>query len=139
MSLVLENVGVAVPGKILLAGFALQVEPGEIVTVMGPSGRGKTVLLNYLTGHVASGVQAQGEIRLDGRRIEHLPPEQRGLGILFQDDLLFPHMSLGENLMFAVPRSVKGRSARRQRASHALGWAQLDGLFDRHVQTLSGG
>ncbi len=139
MSLTLEAVTIATSDTALLSSFNLEVGAGEMVTLMGPSGRGKTMLLNYLTGHLPNGVRATGEVRLDGRRIDNLRPEDRALGILFQDDLLFPHMSLGENLMFAVPRSVKGRDQRRLRALEALAWAQLDEFFDRHVLTLSGG
>ncbi len=139
MTLVLDRLSIAVPGKTLLADFSLSVPGGEIVTIMGPSGSGKTMLLNYLTGHLPQGVRAEGSVRLGDRRIENLPPERRGLGMLFQDDLLFPHMSLGENLMFAVPRTIKGRRDRRCCADRALSWAQLEGLFDRDVDTLSGG
>ncbi|HET8726789.1 MAG TPA: ATP-binding cassette domain-containing protein, partial [Alphaproteobacteria bacterium] len=76
---------------------------------------------------------------LDGTDIGGLPPERRGIGILFQDDLLFPHLSVGENLAFALPARIAGRSARRARVEAALAEAELDGFADRDPGTLSGG
>ena len=139
MSLHLRDTKIALPTQILLSGFRLTVGPGEIVTLMGPSGCGKSILLSYLTGHLPPTVMADGQVLIGDERVDLLPPEQRRLGILFQDDLLFPHMSLGENLMFAVPNEVSGKTARRDRAEEALGWAKLDGFFERNVETLSGG
>jgi putative thiamine transport system ATP-binding protein len=67
------------------------------------------------------------------------PPERRRLGILFQDDLLFPHLSIGGNLAFALPAAIKGREARRQRIDAALRDAGLEGFSGRDPATLSGG
>ena len=78
-------------------------------------------------------------MRLAGRDIAALPPERRGVGILFQDDLLFPHLSVGDNLAFALPPTVKGRAVRRQRVEAALAEAGLAGFADRDPATLSGG
>lgn len=85
------------------------------------------------------GIEARGRIRLDGRDLAGVPPERRRIGILFQDALLFPHMSVGENLAFALPRSIRNRNERRARVEAALADADLAGFADRDPATLSGG
>jgi putative thiamine transport system ATP-binding protein len=83
--------------------------------------------------------EASGQIWLDGVAIEELAPERRRLGILFQDDLLFPHLSVGENLAFALQPTVRGRRERRARVEAALREADLAGFAMRDPATLSGG
>jgi putative thiamine transport system ATP-binding protein len=78
-------------------------------------------------------------VRLDGIAIDALPPERRRIGILFQDDLLFPHLSVGENLAFALPPGVRGRRERWARVQAALREADLAGFAGRDPATLSGG
>ena len=82
---------------------------------------------------------AAGRVWLGEREITGLPPEARRVGILFQDDLLFPHLSVGDNLAFGLPASVRGRAARRARVEAALAEADLAGFADRDPATLSGG
>ncbi len=135
----LEALDLAVAGRVLFSAFSLAVEPGEVVTVMGPSGCGKSSLLSYLCGTLEPGFRASGRIWLGGVPIEDLPPERRRLGILFQDDMLFPHLSVGQNLAFALPRSVRPRRERRARVAAALGEAGLGDFADRDPATLSGG
>jgi putative thiamine transport system ATP-binding protein len=135
----LETLDLSVGGRALFAGFSLQVEPGEVVTVMGPSGCGKSSLLSYLCGTLDPGFRAAGRIWLNGAAIEGLPPERRRLGILFQDDMLFPHLSVGENLAFALPRAVQPRRERRARVAAALREAGLEDFALRDPATLSGG
>src|SRR4051794_16423313 len=138
--LVLENIMLGLPGRPpLLTFLTLEARPGEIVTLIGPSGSGKSSLLAYLTGTLDPIFVASGRIWVDGRDVSQLPPERRKIGILFQDDLLFPHLSVGENLAYAVPASVSGRRHRRERIAAALAEAQLSGFEDRHPSTLSGG
>ena len=107
--LVLEGVGIALPARTLVGPLDLTVRPGEIVTLMGASGSGKSSLLAWLCGTLPAGLAGRGRVLLDGREISRMPPERRSIGILFQDDLLFPHMSVGENLAFAVPRRLPRR------------------------------
>jgi putative thiamine transport system ATP-binding protein len=139
LGLRLEGLDLAVGGRKLFAGFSLRVEPGEVVTVMGPSGCGKSSLLSWLCGTLEPVFDAAGRIWLDGVAIEALPPERRRLGILFQDDMLFPHLSVGENLAFALPREVRPRQERRARVAAALREAGLEGFAQRDPATLSGG
>ena len=139
VGLQLEMLDLSVDGRALFAGFSLQVEPGEVVTVMGPSGCGKSSLLSYLCGTLDPPFRAMGRIWLNGASIDGLPPERRRLGILFQDDMLFPHLSVGENLAFALPRAVQPRAERRARVAAALREAGLDGFAERDPATLSGG
>jgi putative thiamine transport system ATP-binding protein len=135
----LEDLDLSVGERVLFAGFALKVEPGAVVTVTGPSGCGKSSLLSYLCGTLDASFRASGRLWLNGAPIEGLAPERRRLGILFQDDMLFPHLSVGENLAFALPRSVRPRRARRARIDAALSEAGLEGFAGRDPATLSGG
>jgi putative thiamine transport system ATP-binding protein len=139
LGLRLEALDLSVGERTLFAGFWLAVAPGEVVTVMGPSGCGKSSLLSYLCGTLDPAFHASGRVWLNGASIGHLPPERRRIGILFQDDMLFPHLSVGENLAFALPRSVRGRRARRARVGEALHEADLEGFAERDPATLSGG
>ena len=132
----LEALDLSVGDRVLFAGFSLQALPGEVVTVMGPSGCGKSSLLSYLCGTLDPRFRAAGHVRLDGVAIDDLPPERRRLGILFQDDMLFPHLSVSENLAFALPARVRER---RARVAAALREADLVGFGERDPATLSGG
>ena len=127
----------------LVQGLSLEVAPGEVLTLMGPSGSGKSTLLGWMVGDVPdaapAAVRAQGELWLGGRRIDALPTEQRRVGILFQDDLLFAHLNVGQNLAFALPASVGGQAQRRARVEDALARVGLGGFHDRDPATLSGG
>jgi putative thiamine transport system ATP-binding protein len=134
----------------LVSGLRLAVPPGEILTLMGPSGCGKSSVLAAIAGTLASvseglqPLQLQGTVQLNGRELSHLPTHQRGVGLVFQDALLFPHMTVAENLLFAVPVSdVRGTSSthaqRQARVQQALQEAELSGMGDRDPSTLSGG
>ncbi|HYD99137.1 MAG TPA: ATP-binding cassette domain-containing protein [Alphaproteobacteria bacterium] len=135
----LESVTLALPGRVLIDRLSLSVAPGQVAAVMGPSGCGKSSLLAWLTGTLPPPLAATGAARLDGVDITVLPPERRRIGILFQDDLLFPHLSVWENLAFGLPAAVRGRAERRRRAEAALAEAELEGFADRDPDSLSGG
>lgn len=121
----------------LVSDLALQVEPGQIHTVMGASGSGKSSLLSAICGTLPPVLQFHGEVWLNGRRIDHLPTEQRRVGILFQDDLLFPHMTVAENLLFAVPSGPA--AGRRDKVVAGLADLELAAVGDADPMTLSGG
>jgi putative thiamine transport system ATP-binding protein len=134
----------------LVSGLRLHVPPGEILTLMGPSGCGKSSVLAAIAGTLASvseglqPLQLQGWVQLNGRELAHLPTHQRGVGLVFQDALLFPHMTVAENLLFAVPVSdTRGNSStnaqRQARVQQALQEAELTGMGERDPSTLSGG
>ena len=137
--LILQNVTISAGGRRLLEGFDLTVASGEIVTLMGPSGAGKSSLLAWIAGTLLPGLDGHGRLTLDGQRLDHLPPEARKLGLLLQEPLLFPHMTVEGNLVFAIPRHVKGRKVRHAKAEAALAEVGLEGLGERDPRTLSGG
>lgn len=115
------------------------VAPGQVLTIMGPSGSGKSTALAAMLGTLPPGFRLSGRIVLDGRDVTALPVRARDIGLLFQDDVLFPHLSVGGNLAFALPATVRGRSARRAAIDAALARADLSGFADRDPATLSGG
>jgi putative thiamine transport system ATP-binding protein len=134
----LEGVTITLGGRRLLA-IDTRVAPGEVLTVMGPSGSGKSTLLSAITGTLPPAFTMTGRVRLDGQDVTDLPTEARRIGILFQDELLFPHLSVGGNLAFGLPARVRGRAARRARIEAALADIGLDGFAGRDPATLSGG
>ncbi len=136
--LFLDTVSIALNGRILLA-VTHAVAPGEVLTIMGPSGSGKSTLLAFIGGFLDPAFQASGRVLADGVDLTALPAEERHAGILFQDPLLFPHMSVAGNLVFAIPPNVKGKAARLARADTALAGVGLDGMGERDPDTLSGG
>ena len=135
----LEGVFIRLGDRVLIPPLTCAVAPGEVTTVMGPSGCGKSSLLAFICGTLDPAFTAGGRVRLGDVEIGDLPPERRRIGILFQDDLLFPHMTVGENLAFGLPAAVAGRRARRARIDAALLEAGLAGFGDRDPSTLSGG
>ena len=137
--LVLDGVTITAGGQTLLEALDLAVESGEIVTLMGPSGAGKSSLLAWIAGTLPRGITGHGRLTLDDERLDHLPPEQRRLGLLLQEPLLFPHMTVAGNVVFAIPRHVKGRRRRHAEAEAALAEVGLEGLGYRDPRTLSGG
>lgn len=140
MTLVLDRLCVAPRGGApLFPPLTLAVNPGEVATVMGPSGIGKSTLLDAIGGHLAHAFETSGQVVLNGRDVTGLPPEARDIGILFQEALLFPHLSVGDNLAFGLRPQLRGRSARRAAVESALAQAGLAGFHDRDPATLSGG
>ncbi len=133
-----DRVTIALGGRQLLS-VDRTIAPGEILTIMGPSGSGKSTLLAFAAGFLDPAFLAEGRIILNGEDITGLPPEKRGLGLLFQDPLLFPHMSVGENLMFGLRASLTGREARADAVRTALADVGLADFSDRDPATLSGG
>ena len=140
-----EAAGLALRGvRIWLNGGELlkldaTVRPGDVLTVMGRSGVGKSTLLAYVGGFLGGDFRASGQILLNGRDVTALPPQRRGIGLLFQDALLLPHLSVAGNLMIGLSAEVKGRAARRRAVEEALDEVDLQGFADRDPATLSGG
>ncbi|HCM4045194.1 TPA: ATP-binding cassette domain-containing protein, partial [Klebsiella quasipneumoniae subsp. quasipneumoniae] len=116
----------------ILDGFSLHIEPGSIVALLGPSGCGKSTLLRLLAG---LSVPASGEIRFGDRLVARagwgLPPEQRDIGMVFQDYALWPHMSVAQNVAFPLRMRGVARAERDLRVSEALARVGLDGFAER--------
>jgi len=138
-SLRLQNVTISLGARRLVSQLTLEIPPGTVVTVMGPSGSGKSSLLAFVGGFLDPVFAAQGRVLIGDEDVTRLPPERRGTGLLFQDDLLFPHLSVGENLAFGLKPSIRTRTERRSIVAAALAQAGLAGFADRDPATLSGG
>ncbi len=140
MSLDLVDLAVRLPpGAPLFPPLTLSVAAGQVTTVMGPSGVGKSTLLDAIAGLLAPTFALSGHINLNGVDIRPLPAEARRIGLMFQDPVLFPHLSVGDNLAFGLTPKIKGRAARRDAVAVALASAGLSGLQDRDPASLSGG
>ena len=137
MSLQVHVERLATDDSVLIQHLDVQVAAGEIHTVMGASGSGKSSLLSAICGTLPPGLHFKGTVLLAGRRIDDLPTEQRKVGILFQDDLLFAHMTVAENLLFAVPAGPKAQ--RREHVAAGLADLELTALANANPATLSGG
>ena len=148
MSLVLADVTIRLHARVLVDALSAEVGPGEVLAVMGESGSGKSTLLAWIAGLLEPPFTASGRVIVDGVDVTTWPVERRRIGLLFQDDLLFPHMSARDNLLFALPGSQPrwppaavsaARAERIARAETALERAGLGGLGARRPATLSGG
>lgn len=134
----LDAISIGLHGRTLLCLSAV-VRPGDVLTVMGPSGSGKSALLAYLGGFLDPVFTANGRLSIDGNDLTGIPAENRRCGMLFQDSLLFPHLSVGGNLLFGLTPSIARHSQRRRMVEQALVDVELQGFFDRDPATLSGG
>lgn len=125
-------------GQRLLGPLDCEIESGRPAVLMGPSGSGKSTLLNWLIGSLPPAFTVHGQALLDGVDIGQIPARSRRLGILFQDDLLFPHLSVAENLGFGLPAGLTPAD-RQARVAAGLAEAELSGLGGRNPLSLSGG
>lgn len=121
----------------LVQDLHIDIPPGCVHTLMGPSGCGKSSLLAAVCGTLDPALQFEGEVLLHGRAVQALPAQQRRIGILFQDDLLFAHMNVLENLLFALPRGPC--AVREAAARQALDDVEMAGFAHANPATLSGG
>jgi putative thiamine transport system ATP-binding protein len=137
MSLVLRNVTIRLETTTLIKPFDLAIGTGETVTLMGPSGSGKSSLLSHIAGDLDYPLIGEGTIAVNGVDMAGIAPEARRIGRLFQDDLLFPHLSVGDNLLFGMARG--DRALREKRMRQALIAIEMDDFESRKPQTLSGG
>ena len=114
----------------------LDIAPGEFVTMLGPSGSGKTTCLMMLAGFEPA---THGEIFLNDKPINNVPPRKRGIGMVFQNYALFPHMSVAENLAFPLEIRKMGKSERDEKVKRALDMVELGAFGNRRPAQLSGG
>ena len=134
----LEEITLGFGATPLFSGLTLAIEPGRICLLTAPSGAGKSSLLRWIAGLDTPGLNASGQVRLNGHALARLPAEDRRIGLLFQNPLLFPHLSVADNLGFGLAGPVKG--AERAKAIEAgLARAGLSGMGGRDPNTLSGG
>jgi putative thiamine transport system ATP-binding protein len=137
MSLQLDVQSLSSPRGVLLHKLRLEIAPGQVHTLMGDSGSGKSSLLAAVCGTLDAALRFDGEVHLNRRRIDLLPTQARRVGILFQDDLLFPHMTVRENLLFALPRGE--RATREAQVLQALRDVEMADSLQADPATLSGG
>ncbi len=122
--------------SLVVKDLNLSIAKGEFLTMLGPSGSGKTTCLMMLAGFETA---THGEIKLAGRPINQVPPHKRGIGMVFQNYALFPHMTVGENLSFPLEVRGMGRDAREAKVKRALDMVQMFAFINRRPSQLSGG
>jgi putative spermidine/putrescine transport system ATP-binding protein len=134
---VFDHVQKSYDGEVLVVkDLNLSIGKGEFLTMLGPSGSGKTTCLMMLAGFETA---THGDIRLDGRPINSVPPHKRGIGMVFQNYALFPHMTVGENLSFPLEVRGMGKDERETKVKRALDMVQMYSFINRRPAQLSGG
>ena len=132
-----ENVQKTYDGnELVVKNLNLEISKGEFLTMLGPSGSGKTTCLMMLAGFESS---THGEIRLGGKPIGNIPPHKRGIGMVFQNYALFPHMSVGENLAFPLEVRKIGKALREEKIKRVLEIVKMTDFINRRPAQLSGG
>ena len=134
--LVVDSVSVSLGGQSVLNTVSLEMAAGEVVAVFGPSGSGKSTLLRAVAGLVEV---ESGRVVIDGVDVTGVPTHRRRVGMVFQDEQLFPHRDVAGNVAFGLEMAGVERRERESRVEELLSAVGLDGLGDRDVSTLSGG
>ena len=134
----LKSINLALGKQIIVRNFDLKVEKGEIATIMGASGAGKSSLLAFIAGSLTKDFTHSGDIILNGRLLNPLAIHQRRVGFLFQDSLLFPHLNVGHNLAFALPANI-GKVDKQQAIMQALQDCDMADFAHADIADLSGG
>lgn len=134
--LTLKNLSKSFRGVPAVQDLWLEIKPGEIVSLLGPSGCGKSTTLQLIAGILRPDA---GQIELKGRLLNRVPPEKRNVALILQKGLLFPHLSVGENVAFGLKMQGMNRAERAERAIAMLQQVQLAGFADRQPAELSGG
>ena len=122
--------------NLVVKDLNLSIAKGEFLTMLGPSGSGKTTCLMMLAGFETA---THGDILLDGKPINNIPPHKRGIGMVFQNYALFPHMTVAENLAFPLEVRNMGKSEREAKVKRALEMVQMGEFGGRRPAQLSGG
>lgn len=132
----IDSLKIAYGGWVAIDDLNLTIGKGELVSLLGPSGSGKTSLLRAIGGYLKP---AGGSMRIDGKDITSIPPQFRDIGMVFQNFVLFPHLSTVENVEFGLRTRGVAKAERRRRAIEALAMVQMDTYLDRYPFELSGG
>ena len=135
-SLKISNLQIKQQDKTLLS-LNEEIQGGEVLTIMGPSGSGKSTFLNWLAGMLPDAFNATGQLFLNEQEITNKASYLRHIGLLYQDALLFPHLSVEGNIAFAMPKGDKQKRA--QKINEALAQVGLSGMEKRKPDSLSGG
>ncbi|WP_154124312.1 ATP-binding cassette domain-containing protein [Grimontia hollisae] len=138
MSLSVQNLTIKSNQVTLLRNMSFRVEKGHVLSVMGPSGCGKSTLLSAIAGHLSPEFCCEGSIQVNNQSIHSLPAEKREVGILFQDDLLFPHLNVWQNLAFGLPDTMSA-SEKKERALATLAEIELKDIAFKAPDQISGG
>ena len=134
--LAVEDLALGYEGEVFMRGIALSVDASEIVAILGPSGSGKSTLLGEIAGVVPT---PAGRVLVDGVDVTDAPIHRRGVGLIFQEPLLFPHLDVSGNIAYGLRRHGMSRTAAAVRATELLSWLGLEGYQHRRVSELSGG
>jgi putative spermidine/putrescine transport system ATP-binding protein len=132
----LESITHRYGAAVAVDDVSLGIRGGEFVALLGPSGCGKTTLLRAIAGFLA---QSTGSIRIAGQAVDHLPPNRRAVGIVFQSYALFPHMTAAENIAYGLDARGVARQEKKQRVGEMLALVKLEQLAERYPRQLSGG
>ncbi len=133
-----EQLSISVSNEIFLRPISFKLDKGEILQLIGESGIGKTTILKALLGLLSFPFKVEGNLILNDRDITNIAPENRKIGILFQEGFLFPHMSVAENLLFAVAKNIP-KKRRKQFILELLDKSNLKYLLNRAPESLSAG
>jgi len=131
----LRDLSVKLPG-FTLKEINLTVEKGEFFTLLGPTGAGKTLILESISGMIPI---HRGTITINGKDVSKMPPERRGVGIVYQDSALFPHLNVRKNIFFGLRYHGKTVRQSGKALDAIIEWFSLEHLLDRSVVNLSGG
>lgn len=138
MTLQVNNVTLKIDETTLIDNLQFEVNPGDIITIMGASGCGKSSILNFISGTLSNTFQRSGHVILDGTDVTNKPVYQRHIGLQFQDHILFPHMTVGENLAFALSKRYDNNE-RINKIETALIESGMEGFANYNPAALSGG
>jgi thiamine transport system ATP-binding protein len=134
--LTVRDVTVAFGDTVVLDAVTLSVDDGEIVALLGPSGSGKSTLLRVIAGIVQPD---HGTVTIGGTDVTAVPTHRRDVGMVFQDEQLFPHLDVGANIAFGLRMAGVPKAERRTRVDELLSLIGLDGFAGRSIERLSGG
>lgn len=134
--LTVRELTVAFGDTVVLDAVSLTVADGDIVALLGPSGSGKSTLLRVVAGIVPPD---SGTVAIAGHDVTTVPTHRRNVGMVFQDEQLFPHLDVGANVAFGLRMAGVPKAARRTRVDELLSMVGLDGFTDRSIERLSGG